>query len=305
MAVSGLPQNLPDANEPTVSDRAEPMVSRKGTWFGMGSDVLTHVVLIIGALSMIIPFYWMVTTALKDLSQAFLIPPLWIPDPIRWENFPNSLDALPFGRAYFNSAYIAVLTVLGTLLTSSMAGYAFARVQFPLKGILFTLFLATLMIPGQITIIPQYLIMRDLGWLDTHIALIVPSVMFSAFGVFLLRQFILSLPGELEESAVLDGANRFRIYWQIILPLLRAPMSALAIFVFLGSWNDVFRANIFLSSPDLYTVPLLLNQFRGLYITDWTLLMAGATIAIIPVLIVYLIGQRYIIEGVAMTGLKA
>jgi len=160
------------------------------------------------------------------------------------------------------------------------------------------------MIPQHVTIIPLYLVMRQLGWLDTHLALIVPNALFSAFGVFLLRQFIKNLPAELEESAILDGADRWRIYWQIILPLIKAPLAALAIFSFLGQWNSFFTPNIFLSSPEKFTVPLLLNQFRGLYIADWTLMMAAAAIAVVPVLIVYLLGQRHIIEGVALTGLK-
>ncbi len=185
-----------------------------------------------------------------------------------------------------------------------MAGYAFARIAFPFRDGIFILFLATLMIPQQVTIIPLYLIMRDLGWLDTHLALIVPNALFSAFGVFLLRQFIKSLPEELEESAILDGANRWRIYWQIIIPLIKAPLAALAIFSFLAQWNNFFTPNIFLSTPEKFTVPLLLNQFRGLYVTDWTLMMAAATIAVLPVLVIYLVGQRYIIEGVALTGLK-
>lgn len=246
----------------------------------------------------------MVSTSLKDFSQVFNLPPNWIPKPVVWSNYPDSFTALPFARAYWNSFYIAAIVVSSQLLTCSMAGYAFARIKFPGRDTIFIVFLATLMIPQQITIIPTYLIMRDLGWLDTHLALIVPSALFSAFGVFLLRQFIKGLPEELEESAILDGANRWRIYWQIIIPLIKAPLAALAIFSFLGQWNNFFVPNIFLSTPEKFTIPLLLNQFRGLYVTDWTLMMAAATIAVIPLLVVYLIGQRYIIEGVALTGLK-
>jgi multiple sugar transport system permease protein len=265
---------------------------------------LLHAILIAVALTMIVPFFWMVSTSLKDFSQVFNIPPNWIPNPVVWSNYPDSLQALPFGRAYWNSFYIAGLVVSSQLLTCSMAGYAFARIPFPFRDTIFILFLATLMIPQQVTIIPLYLIMRDLGWLDTHLALIVPNALFSAFGVFLLRQYIKSLPEELEESAILDGANRWRIYWQIIVPLIKAPLAALAIFSFLAQWNNFFTPNIFLSTPEKFTIPLLLNQFRGLYVTDWTLMMAAATIAVLPVLIIYLIGQRYIIEGVALTGLK-
>ncbi|HEV2529820.1 MAG TPA: carbohydrate ABC transporter permease [Thermomicrobiales bacterium] len=265
---------------------------------------VTHLILIVGALTMIIPFLWMISTSLKDFGQVFMIPPSWIPNPVQWSNYPDSLNALPFARAYWNSTYIAVVVVASQLLTCSMAGYAFARIQFPFRNQLFIIFLATLMIPQQVTIIPTFIIMRNLGLVDNHLSLILPSALFSAFGVFLLRQFIMGLPLELEESATLDGANKLRIYWQIVLPLIKAPLAALAIFSFLGQWNNLFTANIFLSSPDNYTVPLLLNQFKGLYITDWTLMMAAATIAVIPVLIVYIIGQRWIIEGVALTGLK-
>jgi multiple sugar transport system permease protein len=267
-------------------------------------EILLHVVLILGAMTMIVPFLWMVSTSLKDFSQVFNLPPNLVPDPVIWANYPDSFTALPFARAYWNSFYIAAIVVASQLLTCSMAGYAFARINFPFRDTLFILFLATLMIPHQVTIIPTYLIMRDLGWLDTHLALIVPPALFSAFGVFLLRQFIKSLPEELEESAILDGANRWRIYWQIIVPLIKAPLAALGIFSFLAQWNNFFNPRIFLSTPENFTIPLLLNQFRGLYVTDWTLMMAAATIAVLPVLIVYLIGQRYIIEGVALTGLK-
>ena len=292
------PSSMPDLSGVSGTHRRRWRLQR------IAGQTLLHLFLILVSIAMVGPFVWMVLTSLKDFSQVFVTPPVWIPRPAVWSNYPDSLKALPFGRAYFNSLYIAVIVVASQLLTCSMAGYAFARVPFPFRNTLFIVFLATLMVPQQVTIIPQYLVMKRLGWLDTHLALIVPPALFSAFGVFLLRQFIKGLPDEIEEAAILDGANRWRIYWQIIIPLIRAPLAALAIFSFLGQWNNLFTANIFLSSPDKFTVPLLLNQFKGLYITDWTLMMAGATIAIVPVLIVYLIGQRYIIEGVALTGLK-
>ncbi|CAA9541899.1 MAG: ABC transporter, permease protein 2 (cluster 1, maltose/g3p/polyamine/iron) [uncultured Thermomicrobiales bacterium] len=287
---------------PTQTERGTYRSSRKVQ--ARVLEGVTHVILILGALTMIVPFLWMISTSLKDFGQVFIIPPSWIPNPIQWGNYPDSLNALPFARAYWNSTYIAVVVVASQLLTCSMAGYAFARIPFPFRNQLFIVFLATLMIPQQVTIIPTFIIMRNLGLIDNHLSLIIPSALFNAFGVFLLRQFIMGLPQELEESAVLDGANRLRIYWQIILPLIKAPLAALGIFSFLGQWNNLFTANIFLSSPDNYTVPLLLNQFKGLYITDWTLMMAAATIAVVPVLLVYLVGQRYIIEGVALTGIK-
>lgn len=251
------------------------------------------------------PFIWMILSSLKQFSQVFLIPPKWIPDPWEWGNYKRSWEALPFGRAYFNSFYIALISVAGQLITCSMAAYAFAKVRFPFRESIFVLFLATMMVPHQVTIIPLYLMMKGIGWLDTHYALIVPSALFNAFGVFMLRQFMKSIPDELEEAAIVDGANRLTIYWRIILPLVKPALAALAIFTFLGMWNSFFFGPlIFLNSPDKFTVPLLLNLFRGMYITDWTLLMAGSAIAVIPVLIVYIFGQRYIIEGVTLTGIK-
>ncbi len=265
--------------------------------------ILLHIVLIIGAFLMVFPFLWMILTSLKDFSQAFLIPPKIIPNPWVFSNYPASLQALPFGRAYFNSIYITVLIVASTLLTGSMAAYAFAKIPFPGRESLFLLFLATLMVPSQVTIIPLYLIMTNIGWVDTHLALIVPGALFNAFAVFLLRQFIRAIPKELEEAAIVDGAGRLTIYWKIVLPLLVPALSALAIFVFLGSWNSFFYPLIFLSTPDKFTVPLMLDQFRGQYTVDWTLLMAGSAIAVIPVLLVYVVGQRQIIEGITLTGL--
>jgi len=266
-------------------------------------EIILHIVLAIGAFMMAFPFIWMILTSFKDISQTFIIPPKWIPDPWVWENYPNSLSALPFGRAYFNSFYITIITVGVTLITASMAAYAFAKIKFPGREVLFLGFLATMMLPGQVTIIPLFLIMKQLGWVDTHLALIVPGALFNAFAVFLLRQFVRGIPKELEEAALIDGSNRWGIYWKIILPLLVPAMAALGIFMFLGSWNNFFGPLIFLSNPDLFTVPLMLNQFRGQYTIDWTLLMAGSAIAVIPVLIVYLIGQRKIIEGITLTGL--
>lgn len=268
-------------------------------------SILLYTLLTIGSIIMAAPFVWMVLTSLKDTAQAFSDPPTWLPNPIVWDNFPTSFQALPFGQAYFNSFYIALVIVACQLITCSMAGYAFARIRFPGRNIIFVMFLATLMIPFQLTIIPIFLTMRYLGWLDTHLALIVPAALFSAFGVFLMRQFIRGIPLELEEAAIVDGANRWTIYWKIILPLLKAPLAALGIFAFLAQWNSFFVPLIMLNSVENFTVPLMLNQFKGQYATEWTMVMAGSVIAVIPVLIIYIIAQRQIIQGIALTGLKA
>jgi multiple sugar transport system permease protein len=271
----------------------------------IATTVLLHLILIIGAIIMVVPFLWMLVTSLETTAQAFSIPPSFIPNPFMWSNYPASFNALPFNLAYMNSAIVALSVTAFQLITCSMAAYAFARIKFPGREIIFFAFLATMMIPFQLTIIPIFLTMKQFGLLDTLLSLILPPALFSAFGVFLLRQFILGLPLELEEAAIVDGANRWTIFWQIVLPLLRAPLAALGIFTFIGQWNDFFRPLIMLNTPSNFTVPLMLSQFRGQYATEWTLVMAGSVIAVLPLLIVYILAQRHIIRGIAMTGLKA
>lgn len=267
-------------------------------------SVLLYVAVTAGALIMIMPFAWMLLASVKDLAQIYQVPPNWIPDPFVFQNYLNAWTSVPFGTGYINSIIIAVTVVLANLLTCSMAAYAFARIEFPFRHVLFILFLATLMVPEQVTIIPLYIIIKNLGLIDTLMSLIIPYALFNAFGVFLLRQFIKGLPIDLEEAAIVDGANRWTIYWRIIMPLIRPALAAFGIFTFLFQWNNFFRPLIFLNSIENYTVPLAINFFRGQYATDFSLLMAGSAISIIPVLIVYIIGQRHIIEGIATTGLK-
>jgi multiple sugar transport system permease protein len=283
-----------ETTQPRVARRLAPVVGA----------VVHHLALIAGALLMLFPFLWMLLTAFKDMRQSLQVPPRWLPNPWVWENFPESLTALPFGRAYFNSAYIVAVVVVATLLTGSMAAYAFARIDFPGSRPLFILFLATMMVPRQVTIIPLYVIMAQIGWIDSHLAVIVPSALLNAFAVFLLRQFVKAIPIELEEAAVLDGASRWTIYWTIILPLLKPGLAALAVLTFLDTWNNFFTPLIFLNSPQQFTVPLLLNQFRSQFSIDYGHLMAGSAIAIVPVMVVYILGQRAIIESVAAAGLS-
>lgn len=268
------------------------------------SKVLLHFTLIVGAFFMIFPFLWTISSSLKDMSQIFAVPPVLFPDPIVWKNYIDSFTAMPFARAYWNSFYITATVVIVQLFTGSMAAYAFAKFRFKGSGILFIMFLSTMMIPKQVTMIPLYLIMDKINWLDTHLTLIVPGALFNAFAVFLLRQFIRGIPRELEEAAVMDGANPLRIYWSVILPLIRPALAAVGIFIFMGTYNNFIDALIYLSSPENFTVPLLLNNFKGLYVTNWSYMMAGATISVIPILIVYLFAQKYIIEGVTLTGIK-
>jgi multiple sugar transport system permease protein len=292
---------LTDSSLARSVETAQPRVERRLA--PIVGAVALHLALTAGALLMLFPFLWMLLTAFKDTRQSLQVPPHWLPNPWVWENFPESLTALPFGRAYVNSAYIVAVVVVATLLTASMAAYAFARIDFPGSQPLFILFLATMMVPRQVTIIPLYVIMAQIGWIDSHLAIIVPSALLNTFAVFLLRQFVKAIPIELEEAAVLDGASRWTIYWTIILPLLKPGLAALAILTFLDTWNNFFTPLIFLNSPQQFTVPLLLNQFRSQFSIDYGHLMAGSAIAIVPVMVVYILGQRAIIESVAAAGL--
>ncbi|MFB5662341.1 carbohydrate ABC transporter permease [Alteribacillus sp. HJP-4] len=268
------------------------------------SRLLLHLIIIIGAIVMAAPFIWMVTSSFKTLDQMFAVPPEFIPRPIVWTNFIESLQALPFGRAYFNSFYITTIIVLAQMITASMAAYAFAKIKFPGNNVLFVFFLATMMIPIQVTIIPLYLIMSSLGLLDNHLSIILPNALFNALGVFLLRQFMMTIPDSMEEAAIVDGANPLQIYWKIMLPLVRPPLAAFGIFAFVSMWNNFLQPLVFLYSTELATVPLMLQFFSSQYATNWPQMMAGATISVLPVLIVYIIAQKQIIEGIALTGTK-
>ncbi|MFT4228118.1 carbohydrate ABC transporter permease [Micropruina sp.] len=266
--------------------------------------IVMHAGLIIAALAMVFPFIWMVLTSVKTLGQLLNAPLSLLPDPFTWDNYINSWNAVAFPLAYWNSAYIAVLSVVGTLITSAMAGYAFARIKFRGSGVLFVIFLATQMIPKQVTLIPTYVVMSTLGWVDSHLSLIVPAMLVNPFAVFLMRQFILSLPIELEEAALIDGCGRLRIFFSVILPNLRPGLSALAIITALDAWNNFLLPLVLLNSPELFTVPLLLSQFQGQYAgVNYGLIMAASALSTIPMLLVFIVAQRQILNSMASSGL--
>ena len=268
------------------------------------SRIILHVLLFIGAAIMAAPFVWMILSSFKPLEEIFIQPPKILPQDWAPENYSNALAQADFVRGFFNSIYIAITVTLVSVLTCAMAAYAFARIKFPGEKQLFMVFLATMMVPGQLTVIPLYIILSKIGWVDTHAAIIVPAALFNAFGVFLMRQYVRGIPMELEEAASIDGAGRIRIFCTLILPLLRTPLTALGIFTFLNQWNNFFYPLIFLNSEEKFTIPLLVNQFKGAYSSDWTGLMAAATLAAAPMLIVFIIAQRQIVEGIALSGSK-
>ncbi|KHK96253.1 sugar ABC transporter permease [Microbacterium mangrovi] len=263
-----------------------------------------HVVLVLAGLLFVFPFVWMILTSFKTLPQLLKQPLSFLPRPFTFQNYIDAWNAVPFAQAYFNSFYIGVLVVIGTIITASMAGYAFARIKFRGARVMFIVFLATQMIPAQVTLIPFYLLMSKLGWVDSHLSLIVPALLANPFAVFLMRQFVLAVPKELEEAALMDGAGRFRIFWSVVLPNLKPGIAALSIITAINVWNAFLFPLILLNTPDLFTVPLLLQSFQSQFgSVNYGLVMAASAISTIPMLIVFIIGQRKIISSMAASGL--
>lgn len=264
--------------------------------------LLIHAVLIAGALVMIVPFLWMVTLSLKPVALTHQ-PPYLIPTRFEVANYEAAWQAAPFARYYLNSIVMTAGIVLGQVILSSLAAYAFARLKFPGRDALFFAFLATMMVPFHVILIPSYLIIDRLGWIDSYAALIVPR-MVSAFGIFLLRQYYQGIPRELDEAAMIDGASRLGIWWRIIMPLSGPGLATLGIFAFMFAWNDFLWPLVVVNDPNMRTVQLGLAMFQGRYGTQWTLLMAGTVTATLPTLIVFLFGQRWFIQSVAQSGVK-
>lgn len=266
--------------------------------------ILIHAIMIAAAITMVVPFLWMATTSLKNLTQAYAIPPIWIPDPVTWENYPVALFENGVWTGFVNSAIVSVSVVVGQLVIASLAAYAFARIDFPGRNALFFVFLATMMIPVHVTMIPIYVLFRGVGLLNTYPALILPALV-NPFAIFLLRQFFLTLPMEMEESLFIDGGNRFQSYWHLILPLSKPGLAAVGIFAFINTWNNLLWALVAVTETAMQTLPVKLALFTGEFITNIHLQMAGATVATIPVLIVFAVLQRSFVQGVVLSGLKS
>lgn len=269
------------------------------------ADGLAFTILSLGAIFWLIPFLWMVMSSFKTLPEIYAYPPTLFSRYLMWPNYVEAWQRMPFARFFFNSTYISIAVVIGQLFTCSIAGYAFARLRFPGRDLIFFGYIATMMVPFAVIMIPLFILMRSIGWVDTHRALIIPAL-FSPWGTFLMRQFMLTLPKELEDAARIDGCSFFAIYWRIVLPLCRPVLATLGIFTFLGHWNEFLWPLIIINSMDLRTLPLGLAAFQAMSMikTPWHLIMAAATFSVIPVIIVFLFGQKYYVQGIATTGLK-
>lgn len=267
------------------------------------SQGMAYIILSLGAITMLGPFLWVISTSLKSYSELMLQPFAIIPEKVSWHNYLDVFRVAPFLIYLWNTAKISFFCIAGVLMTSSMAAYAFARLKFPGRELLFVAYLTTMMVPRQVTLVPIFILMRDFNLLDTHAALILPGFV-SAYGTFLLRQFFLTLPKELEEAATIDGCGYLGRFTRVILPLSKPALATLGIFTLINTWNDYLYPLVFINSPLKRTLTLGLAIFRGDVDVQWNLLMAGILISILPMILAFLLAQRYFVEGIALTGLK-
>ena len=268
--------------------------------------ILVYVLVVPGAVLFTIPLLWMLSTALKDPKQIFLFPPQWIPNPVMWGNFAKGWnDYLPFNTFLANSLIITISNIIGNLISCSLAAFAFARLRARGKNVLFLLVLGTMLLPQEVTVIPQYVLFTRLGWNDSWLPLMVPPWFGWPFFIFLLRQFFMGIPRELDEAARLDGASSWRILWNIILPLSKPALATVVIFGFIGNWNNFLYPLIYIRSMDKQVLAVALNMFRGAYgNANYQYMMAGSLLVLLPVLLVFFFGQRLFVRGIALTGIK-
>jgi len=266
-------------------------------------NILTHLLLLAGAIVMVTPFVWSLLTSFKPAGEVFKRSAFWIPWPLDFASYIEILDCLPFIKYTLNTFKIATLVTLGQMATCSLAGYAFAKIPFPGREKLFLAYIATLMIPGAVVMIPNFIVMRNLGWVDTHTALIIPAIG-SAYGTFMMRQFFLSFPDELEDAAKLDGCSPPKFYWYILLPNAQPILATLGVMAFQGTWNDFQWPLIILNSESKRTLQIGLSFLTSEFHTDWTILMAGSVLTILPIIILFFFAQKYFVQSVKLTGLK-
>lgn len=269
------------------------------------AESLFYIVLIGASLVVLSPFAWLVSTSLKTKAQVFSIPPQIIPNPPMWRNYLEAWKVVPFGRFLLNSLFVTTTIIFGQLISCSLGAYAFSRFKFRGRDILFFVYLATLMIPIHATIVPTFVLIKYLGWTNSYAGLIAPFFFGSAYGTFLLRQFFMTIPDELEDAARIDGLGSLRILFHIVLPLSKPALAALVVLLFTFYYNQFIWPLVVISSKSKMPITLGLAMFQGIYITDWGLLMSGTLFALLPVITLFIAMQKYFIQGIALTGLKA
>lgn len=271
-----------------------------------GSKIISYVLVVLVAIIVLLPFAWMIVSAFKSQRELFAYPPTFFPTEWKVENFIEaaSRGSISFWQMFLNSMKIAVPSTVFNILFSSMAGYAFARLEFRGRETIFMFFIASMMVPSAVTLIPRFLMFRDLGFYDTYVPLVVPVMFGTAFSIFLARQFFMTLPKELEEAAIVDGCSHFRVWWQIFMPMAKPIIATLAVFQFQSAYNDFMGPVIYLASDAKFTVQMGLNSFRNSFTSRYDLIMAGSILALIPVVILFICCQKYIVRGIAMGAVK-
>ena len=287
-----------------VLPQAQPvrLTRRQRTLLG---HLAIHLILLCGVTVMFIPLAWTLSTSLKSVSEIYLFPPTWIPDPVRWQNYREAVTAIPFMRYFLNTSLITVLSIIGKVISVTLVAFSFSRLRWWGRDVLFLVMLSTLMLPPHVTLIPQFILFKQIGWIDTFLPLIVPEFFGGPFLTFLVRQFFMSLPRELDDAARIDGCSSFGVYWRIIMPLSAPAIIAVVILVFNNTWNEFLHPLIYLQSQENFTLALGLRLFQGEASTSWHLLMAASLLSMLPVLILFFVAQRYFIQGVVFTGVKA
>lgn len=268
------------------------------------SLALGYAVAVTGAVLFLLPLFWMISSSLKPNYQVFEFPPRWIPDPVQWSNYPEALTYVPFGRYAVNTLLISGLTILGNLLSCTIVAYGFARLRAPGKKVLFFVLLATMMLPYPVTMIPIYIGFNALGWINTIKPLVVPTFFGNPFYIFLLRQFFMTVPRDLEEAAQIDGASTLQTLWYVLLPVMRPALATVAVFAFQAAWTDFLPPLIYLHDQTKYTISLGLSFFRSSYDVRWNYLMAASFVTMLPMVFVFFVAQKSFIEGITLTGIK-
>jgi ABC-type glycerol-3-phosphate transport system permease component len=268
------------------------------------THIATYVALIGLSATFLAPLIWMLSTSLKTGPQAVATPPVWIPQPVVWGNYPDALTRINFPIALRNSLFYAIPAVVGTVISCSLVAYGFARIRWPGRDIVFLILLATMMLPTQVTFIPLYVTFSKLGWIGTYLPLLIPTFLGNPFFIFLLRQFFRSIPDELSDAARIDGASELRILWQIIVPLSWPALITVGLFTFIDKWGDFFGPLIYLRNPELYPLSIALQSFQSSHKTEWPLVMAAAAVIALPLVVIYFLAQKKFVEGITFSGLK-
>jgi len=277
----------------------------RGGWVeNLVKNLLLYIILTAVGLLFALPFLWTISTALKESAQIWQFPPRWIPNPFQWQNFPEALKIMNFLLHLKNTLIVVFTSLVGVLFSCTLVAYGFSRFRFGGRNLLFIVLLSTMMVPPQVTIIPIFIIFTKLQWVNTFKPLIVPAFFGYPFYIFLLRQFFMTIPYELDEATIIDGGDYFTIFWRIILPLSKPALATVSIFHFIGAWNDFFGPLVYLSENTKYTLAVALAAFRGVYWTYWHYLMAASVVVALPCLLLYFFAQRFFIQGITLTGMR-